>query len=298
SQLIKPITSDHDLIELANIINVHLDGIYGLGEINHPLGKGSYLILLGDGNGVGHWCAQYNDQYFDSMGEGPPTVVGKLKYNTKQYQGVAREYCGIWCLLWLYSKQKNKPYLMHGFSDLDLDNMNITENITIMTVYKKISIDITQPQIRKLGSGKTVTLSASQLKGGSTSLFVHPANYEKIQKAKKANRGCRVQIAEGEMQHDLMNGGSLWSWLKEKLWPAIKPALSGVLDAAVQPVSAALGPYAPAAVLGRQAIRGLTGVGIKTSSKIGKLVKGSPEAKEYMQAIRSKRKSGTGFRVP
>ncbi|DBA05227.1 TPA: hypothetical protein N0F65_007389 [Lagenidium giganteum] len=68
-----------------------------------------------------------------------------------------------------------------------------------MTVYKKISIDIAKPQLRKLGAGKTVTLSASQLKGGSMSLHVHPADYEKIQKAKKANRGCQIQIAEGEI---------------------------------------------------------------------------------------------------
>ncbi|DAZ95094.1 TPA: hypothetical protein N0F65_001696 [Lagenidium giganteum] len=135
-----------------------------------------------------------------------------------------------------------------------------------MTVYKKISIDITQPQVRKLGSGKTVTLSASQLKGSGTTLHVHPANFEKMQKAKKANRGCRIQMAEGKIVHDLKQGGSVWSWLKEKLWPAIKPALSGVLDAAVQSVASALGPHAPAVVLGRQAIRGQTGVGLKTSS--------------------------------
>ncbi|GMF09621.1 unnamed protein product [Phytophthora lilii] len=165
-----------------------------------------------------------------------------------------------------------------------------------MTLYKKISIDITQPQIRKLGSGKTVTLSAAQLKGSGHTLHVHPANYEKIQKAMKANRGCRLQIAEGEMQHDLMHGGSLWSWLKDTLWPAVKPALSGVLNAAVQPVSTALGPYGAVAPIGRNLIKNLTGVGIKSSAKRGKLVKGSAEAKAYMQAIRSKRQDGS-FRL-
>ncbi|DBA05238.1 TPA: hypothetical protein N0F65_007400, partial [Lagenidium giganteum] len=95
ASLIKPITSDHDLIELANIIKVHLDGICGLSEIHHPLGKGSYLILLGDSQGV------YNDQYFDLMGEGPPTVLGNLKYNPKQYQGVSKSYCGIYAMMWL-----------------------------------------------------------------------------------------------------------------------------------------------------------------------------------------------------
>jgi hypothetical protein len=157
--------------------------------------------------------------------------------------------------------------------------------------YKKISIDITQPQIRKAGAGKAINLSASQLKGSGVSLYVHPANYDKIMKAQKAGKGCRLCFAPGEMQHDLMHGGSLWSFLKEKLWPAIKPALSGVLDSAVAPVASALGPYAPAAILGRQAIKGLTGVGV--SSKRGKLTKGSAEAKAYMASIRTKKRGGS-----
>ncbi|GMF65918.1 unnamed protein product [Phytophthora lilii] len=47
SQLIKPITSDHDLIELAERLNVHLDDIFESREITKPLPKkGTYLILL------------------------------------------------------------------------------------------------------------------------------------------------------------------------------------------------------------------------------------------------------------
>ncbi|EGZ22913.1 hypothetical protein PHYSODRAFT_484231 [Phytophthora sojae] len=46
SHLIKPITSDHDLIELAEKMNVQLDNIFASNEIkSHLSKKGSFLIL-------------------------------------------------------------------------------------------------------------------------------------------------------------------------------------------------------------------------------------------------------------
>jgi hypothetical protein len=122
--LIKPITTDHDLIKLADTINVHLNEILDINEIKKPLSKGSYLILLRSDLSIGHWVAQYNNEYFDSMGVGPPVRLGKLKYNETQYQGAYSEFCGIWSMLWLYSKQKNKPELLNGFKDLDIDTID------------------------------------------------------------------------------------------------------------------------------------------------------------------------------
>ena len=55
------------------------------------------------------------------MGEAAPPLLGELKYNKFQYQGFDKEFCGIWCLAWLYSKQKNIPELMQGFTDLNDD---------------------------------------------------------------------------------------------------------------------------------------------------------------------------------
>ncbi|GMF30355.1 unnamed protein product [Phytophthora lilii] len=122
SHLIKPITSDHDLIELAKRIGVHLDDIFESGEITKPLPKkGTYLILLRPPNlDVGHWQAVYDNEFFDSMGEAAPTKYGIGKYNPKQYQGAYGDYCGIWCMLWLYCKQKNKMNLLNRFKDLNL----------------------------------------------------------------------------------------------------------------------------------------------------------------------------------
>jgi hypothetical protein len=122
SDLIKPITSDHDLIELAKKIGVHLDNIYESSEITKPLSKkGTYLVLLRPPNlDVGHWTAVHDGEYFDSMGEAAPTKYGIGRYNPKQYQGTYGDYCGPFCLLWLYSKQHKKPQLFSKMKDLNL----------------------------------------------------------------------------------------------------------------------------------------------------------------------------------
>jgi hypothetical protein len=122
SDLIKPITSDHDLIELAKQIGVHLDDIYESNEITKPISKkGTYLVLLRPPNlDVGHWTAIHDGEYFDSMGEAAPTKYGIGRYNPKQYQGTYGDYCGPFCLLWLYSKQHKKPQVFSKMIDLNL----------------------------------------------------------------------------------------------------------------------------------------------------------------------------------
>ena len=118
--LIKGITSDHELIELANLLDIELDGIFTLDEIKKPLPKNrNYIILLENGDGIGHWVCTFHDQYFDSAGEPPPLILGIKKYNHKQYQSAYREYCGIWCLLFLYAKQNHRPDLLDGYYDLN-----------------------------------------------------------------------------------------------------------------------------------------------------------------------------------
>jgi hypothetical protein len=121
-ELIKPITSDHDLIKLADILNVHLDAIYEFSEIKRPLPKkGTFIILLRKPNmDVGHWTCAHNGSYFDSMGEGPQTSFGSMKYNEFQYQGAHDDYCGIFCILWLYCMQHKKQHLLKRFNNLNI----------------------------------------------------------------------------------------------------------------------------------------------------------------------------------
>ncbi|ETK85436.1 hypothetical protein L915_09713, partial [Phytophthora nicotianae] len=120
--LIKGISSDHDLIALAKKLNVHLDAIYESNEIQKPLAKnGSFLILLRKPNqDVGRWTAVYNHEYYDSMGEGPPREYGISKYNELQAQSTQGEYCGKWSMLWLYAKQHNRMDLFKEFKDLNI----------------------------------------------------------------------------------------------------------------------------------------------------------------------------------
>ena len=122
ASLIKAITSDHDLIELSKKIGVHIDQILSLPEIKSTLpSKGTFIILLRADGGVGHWTALNDGKYFDSMGVGPPRIVGDFTYNEKQYQGSYDEFCGPFCLLWLYTQQHNRSDLLKRFNDLDVD---------------------------------------------------------------------------------------------------------------------------------------------------------------------------------
>jgi hypothetical protein len=122
AHLIKAITSDHDLIELADKLGVHLDDILVSSEITKPIPKkGTFIILLRpEGRDVGHWTCVHDGYYYDSMGEGPPRKYGIRKYSTKQYQGAYDDFCGIYCVLWLYCRQKNRTELLDRFHDLNL----------------------------------------------------------------------------------------------------------------------------------------------------------------------------------
>ncbi|GMF24285.1 unnamed protein product [Phytophthora lilii] len=168
-----------------------------------------------------------------------------------------------------------------------------------MSSYKKVSISVSRAKAEKLAQLKAVNLTASELAGSEDTIHVHPANYEKIMKAKRSGKGVRLQLAPGEIIHDLneMEGGSFWSWIKDKAYPwlkknwnIIKPVASAVADVAVPAVATAFG--APTAgVAARQGLKALTGVGM--AKKGGRLVKGSAEAKAHMAAIRLKRKGGS-----
>jgi hypothetical protein len=121
-ELVKPITSDHDLIALAKRLNIKLDGVLALQEITKPAPrKGTFIFLLRSDSGVGHSTCMHDNHYFDSMGVGPPTEIGDVPYNEKQIQDTYGEYCGPYCLMWLYAKQHNRMDLLNRFHDLDTD---------------------------------------------------------------------------------------------------------------------------------------------------------------------------------
>lgn len=163
-----------------------------------------------------------------------------------------------------------------------------------------IEVNIPQAKLKKLAEGKTVTLSSHEL-NGSQKVHVHPSTYKKIMKARKTNKGIRISISQPEILHDmkLMEGGSIWSWLKDKAWPWLK---TNVLPVAADLGAEALGAYTgrpDLAATGRQVLKKVTGIGM-TGPKKGRFVKGSQEAKDYMASIRAKKTKsmkGGSFRL-
>lgn len=164
--------------------------------------------------------------------------------------------------------------------------------------YKEVSLSVSAAKAKKLASLKPVNLTAAEVAGTGDKLYVHPANYALIMKAQKAGRGCRIQLAAGEIIHDLdqRQGGSLFSWLKNKAypwlknnWDVIKPLASRVADAAI-PAAATFAGGPQYSGMARGALKELTGVGLG-----GKVAKGSPEAKARMAALRAKR--GGSFKL-
>lgn len=173
--------------------------------------------------------------------------------------------------------------------------------------YSKVSVGNIDPKkLARTLKGLDVRLTNADLSGNRV-MLVHPQNAKLIKKAQKSGKGLTTQFTPFEALADLdyhersgsgVEGGSLWSWVKNKAWPwlktnwgVIKPVVSKIADVAVPAAAAALG--APVAgVPAREAIKSITGVGSK------RLVKGSREAKEHMARLRQRRRQGGSFRMP
>jgi hypothetical protein len=120
TKLIQGVTSDSDLITLADSLGIRVDDIVTIDNIRRPLDKRrTYIILLRVEQGVGHWVTVDKGYYFDPMGVPSDPSLGVTENNHKQYQGTYNTYCGIYCLLFLYCRQKNKMDLLDQFVDLN-----------------------------------------------------------------------------------------------------------------------------------------------------------------------------------
>ena len=117
---IKGITTTQDLYKLADRLGVHVDKIVVEDQAKDLPEQGSFIILLvAPHSSSGHWCARFNDEYFDPTGCPAPLTIPHVKtFNKIQYQGTYADCCGDWCVLWLYSKQKKKD-LFKSFYEID-----------------------------------------------------------------------------------------------------------------------------------------------------------------------------------
>lgn len=180
--------------------------------------------------------------------------------------------------------------------------------------YRTVKVgNIPEAKLKKALDGLTVRLTNADLSGDRI-IMLHPTTVEKIKKAQKMNKGTTINITPLEAMHDLkyhetagegMHGGSLFKFLRKKVlpyakkfitehWDDIKPFVSALLDRGV-PAVASMAGVPEAGDPTREIARATLGVGVRKS----RFVKGSQEAKDYMDSLRAKRaEKGGSPRMP
>jgi hypothetical protein len=132
----KGITSNIDLEELANLLNLKVNYI-GFAENlkGTKIKNGSYIINLGDDMIKGtHWTILHikdkDAYYFDSFGVVPEDHLIKwlgrdVQYNKKQLQSINSQFCGQWSILAMYYLQKKNGSLKERVDKLTSKFINI-----------------------------------------------------------------------------------------------------------------------------------------------------------------------------
>lgn len=103
-------TTDSQLLELANRMGLPQINYIGFAEDLRRINNGLTIINLGDDFiGGTHWTIFWADNdnlvYFDSYGAPPEDNILRyagnrtVSYNEKQVQGYHEEFCGVWVLL-------------------------------------------------------------------------------------------------------------------------------------------------------------------------------------------------------
>ena len=85
-----------------------------------------------------------------------------------------------------------------------------------MSALVPVSLHLSKAQVRKAAQGRPIQISAANLHKGTHTIHVHPENHKKIQKAKRANKGCRLHLSHHEME-----GSGLFDCLKNA-WNTVK----------------------------------------------------------------------------
>lgn len=132
-------------------------------------------------------------------------------------------------------------------------------------MYKEIKLALTQNQLKKIHAGKPIRLTANQIGTGDI-VMLHPLQFNLVQKAKRANRGINILLSVGEVYDSHLKGSGFFSNLLSKAtkvanfiksnWNVIKPVVSLAADTAAPMLG-------PEAVVARQAIKKVTGVGLQ-----------------------------------
>lgn len=157
SQKQPDLLSNFDLIEIADMMGIPLQGVYSKDELINiePEINKCYIVNLEDSSGGGtHWVAIIIDDryvsYYDSFGIGASDDVKEFIsryvqnqniqtiYSTKQVQYHDSVLCGYYCIYFLYfhmvlhSKDDDNKRLMSKHNDLFVDTINIKFNDKII----------------------------------------------------------------------------------------------------------------------------------------------------------------------
>lgn len=121
------ITSDTQLYNKAKGLNVKINKIDYKDKLGSPR-KGNYIVNLASSSNPGtHWVAAIIDDkvayYFDSFGFPPPleirkfikkrriAPIKKIIYSNKQIQKLNSNFCGDYCILFLFRmKESNNDF--------------------------------------------------------------------------------------------------------------------------------------------------------------------------------------------
>ncbi|GMF57614.1 unnamed protein product [Phytophthora fragariaefolia] len=280
SHLIKAITSDHDLIELAKKIGVHLDDIYESSEITKPLPKkGTYLILLRPpGMDVGHWTCVHDGEFFDSMGEAAPTKYGIGRYNPKQYQA--------------HMIRRSRLVKLDEALDSISPDMRLKKVINVEEVFLA-KCGIQSKRVSNLRKTGVLSKLADAAVAPASAYTGNPGAVMAARQGLKSLTGIGVYDSDSDVEKE---GGRL---TMDDVKKGAKRALSyakrkGILTDAVDAgekflLSKATKPEHEDLIRSvRKEVRRRYGVGVAKKRP----AKGSPEMKERMAKLRAMRKKG------
>lgn len=72
--------------------------------------NGCYVLNLDTTDNEGtHWVAVYGNEYYDSFGLAPPNKLSHCVYNIVQHQELNSTLCGIYCMFYIWSRNRGLP---------------------------------------------------------------------------------------------------------------------------------------------------------------------------------------------
>jgi hypothetical protein len=89
-------------------------GVFANDELTKPDPNKAYILNLDNSDGPGsHWTALIGTKYYDPYGVHPTKAISRFakEYNTTEYQSLAQEACGWYCMYFIENWLKGRSPL-------------------------------------------------------------------------------------------------------------------------------------------------------------------------------------------